>query len=137
VRLSRGRHTRTERADIWWHAPPGSSQRYRPEPVAGADALYLEAVSLAFNDRVCLLAKGRIIDALRQASLTEVIRRYQDRIDTTEHGLYEVQRVARPRASTATLIACRVRRLDHGSPSAMRRDGSLVLNECGGASETS
>ena len=80
-------------------AAPGldaALERYRREPTAGADAIYLEAVSLAFNERVGLLAKGRLIDAVRQAGLTEVIRQYQDRVHTTEHGLCEVQRVARP-----------------------------------------
>lgn len=103
-------------------------ERYRREPAAGADAIYLESVSLAFNERVGLLAKGRLIDAVHQAGLTEVIRQYQHRIDTTEHGLYEVQRVARPRPGTTPLIARRVHRLDHGTPSAMH----LALTSCPG-----
>ena len=70
--------------------------RYRREPAAGAHALYLEAVSLAFNERMGLLAQGRLIDAVRQAGLTEVIRRYQARIDAAVHGVYEVRRVAGP-----------------------------------------
>jgi hypothetical protein len=111
-------------------------ERYRREPTAGADAIYLEAVSLAFNERVGLLAKGRLIDAVRQAGLTEVIRQYQDRVNSTEHGLYEVQRVARPRPGTTPLIARRVRRLDHGTPSAMRlalatRPGRTVIGTDG------
>jgi hypothetical protein len=46
---------------------PATLQRYHREPDAGADALYLEAVSLAFNERIGLLAKGRLVDAVREA----------------------------------------------------------------------
>lgn len=96
-------------------------ERYRREPDAGAHALYLEAISLAFNERMSLLAQGRLIDGVHQAGLTEVLDRFHHRVATSEHGLYEVQRVARPRAGTTPLVARRVRQLDRGTPTVMAK----------------
>lgn len=111
-------------------------ERYRREPDAGVQALYLESVSLAFNPRMALLAQGRLIDAIHQAGLTEVLDRFHSRVATTEHGLYEVQRFARPRAGTTPLVARRVRRLDRGAPAVMGQSlaaqpGRLVIGADG------
>lgn len=96
-------------------------ERYRREPDAGAHALHLEAVSLALNPRMALLAQGRLIDAVRQAGLVDVLDRFHARVADTEHGLYEVQRVARPRTGTTDLVARRVRRLDRGATASMAK----------------
>lgn len=111
-------------------------ERYRREPDAGAHALYLESVSLAFNPRMALLAQGRLIDAVHHAGLTDVVARFHARVAGTEHGLYEVQRVARPRAGTTPLVARRVRRLDRGAPASMAealatQPGHLVIGADG------
>lgn len=90
-------------------------ERYRHEPDAGARALFIEHVSLCLNERQGLLGDRRLIDAVTAAGLHEVLNRFEEKIATVEHALYEVRRLARPRVAGAPLIARSVRRLRTGS----------------------
>lgn len=94
------------------------------QPESGARALYLEAVSVCFNPKQGLLAAGRLIDAVRAAGLTEVLQLFEARVAATEHGLYEVRRVAQARGGRTPMIARCVKQLGRGEPTTL--SGTLL-----------
>jgi len=85
-------------------------ERYRREPDAGARALFVEHVSLCLNPRQGLMGNQRLVDTVATAGLTEVLTRFHHKIETTEHAIYEVRRIARPRTGASPMIARSVRR---------------------------
>jgi hypothetical protein len=93
-------------------------ERYRLDPDAGVQALYLEHIAACLNPRQSLLAQGRLIDLVTDAGLTEVLDRFTHHVAAQQHALYEVRRVATPRRAATPAIA-RVRRLDTGTAAAL------------------
>ena len=99
-------------------------ERYRHDPDAAVQALYLEHIAACLNPRQSLLAQGRLIDLVSDAGLTEVLDRFTHHVAAQQHALYEVRRVATPRRATTPAIARSVRRLDTGSAAAL--DDALI-----------
>lgn len=91
-------------------------ERFRREPNAGADALFMEHVSLAMNERQALMGRDRLIDEVTRAGLTEVLEMFHQRLDAAKHAIYEVRRLARPRATGAPMIARSARLVCSGGP---------------------
>jgi hypothetical protein len=85
-------------------------------------------VSVCFNPKQGLLAAGRLIDAVRAAGLTEVLQLFELRIASSEHGLYEVRRVAQVRSGATPLIARCVRQLGRGTATEL---GAALLQQAG------
>jgi len=94
-------------------------ERFRREPNAGADALFMEHVSLAMNERQALMGRDRLIDEVTRAGLTEVLEMFHQRLDAAKHAIYEVRRLARPRATGAPMIARSARLVCSGGRDAM------------------
>lgn len=91
-------------------------RRYAAEPAAGALALFVEHVAACINERQTLRPTGRLYDDVAAAGLTEVLDHFHRRLSDTEHGVYEVRRVAKVGgAGTKPVIARSVRLLDRGS----------------------
>ena len=91
-------------------------RRYAAEPAAGALALFVEHVAACINEKQTLRPTGRLYDDVAAAGLTEVLDHFHRRLNDTEHGVYEVRRVAKVRAAgTKAVIARSVRLLDRGS----------------------
>ena len=108
-------------------------ERFAAEPTAGAHALFLEHTALCMNDRQALMANGRLIDEVTRAGLTEVLDQFQARLHATEHGIYEVRRVARRRGSAGAATTARsVRLLKRGN----RDDMLAVLRSMPGVAHT-
>lgn len=97
--------------------------RYADEPTAGVDTLFLEHVALALNPAQGLVAGRRAVDIVAEAAieapeLTAVIDGLAERLDATEHALYEIRRILRPRKDDPTKMANAsraVRRLETGT----------------------
>ena len=76
-------------------------ERYRREPQAGAQALFLEAVARSLNERQTLIAGSSAADLVAQAGLVDVQARFERMLDECEHAIYEVRRLTR-RSSAAS-----------------------------------
>ncbi|OBB94876.1 hypothetical protein [Mycolicibacterium peregrinum] len=96
-------------------------ERYRQEPDSGAKALFVEHVSLCFNHRQGLTGEKRLIDAVTDAGLSEVLDRFHQRIAATGHAIYELRRLTRPCTGTSPMIARSVRRLHTGARADLQR----------------
>ena len=71
-------------------------ERYRREPQLGADALFLEHVARSINPSQTLITGSSAADLAASAGLSEVLRRFETKINTCDWSLYEVRRVVRP-----------------------------------------
>ena len=91
-------------------------RRYAAEPAAGALALFVEHVAACINEKQTLRPTGRLYDDVAAAGLTEVLDHFHRRLNDTEHGVYEVRRVAKVRGAGAKAVIARsVRLLESGS----------------------
>lgn len=91
-------------------------RRYATEPAAGALALFVEHVATCINEKQTLRPTGQLYDDVAAAELTEVLDHFHRRLNDTEHGVYEVRRVAKVRGAGAKAVIARsVRLLDRGS----------------------
>ena len=70
-------------------------ERYRREPQAGAQALFLEAVARSLNERQTLIAGSSAADLVAQAGLVDVQARFERMLEECEHAIYEVRRLTR------------------------------------------
>ena len=91
-------------------------ERYRREPQAGAQALFLETVARSLNERQTLIAGSSAADLVAQAYLVDVQARFERMLDECDHAIYEVRRLtrrssARPhgRGITASSVRARAR----------------------------
>ncbi len=66
-------------------------ERYRREPQAGAQALFLEAVARSLNERQTLIAGSSAAALVGQAGLA----RFERMLDECEHAIYEVRPLTR------------------------------------------
>ncbi len=89
--------------------------RYRDEPDSGAKAVFVEHVALCLNERQGLVGDRRLIDLVTDAGLHEVLARFHARVAASDHAIYHVRRLARPRCGTSPMIARSVRGLRSGS----------------------
>jgi hypothetical protein len=95
-------------------------QRYRREPLAGAQAMFMEAVSRRLNERQTLIAGGSVAEMICEAGLVEVEVAFQRLMDETEFAVYEVRRVTPAgREGRRGVTARSVRRLACGSQAEM------------------
>jgi len=91
-------------------------ERYRQEPLAGAEAMFMEAVSRRLNERQTLIAGSSVAEMVSQAGLIEVELAFQRLMDEAEFAVYEVRRVTpRSRGGGKGITARSVRRLATGS----------------------
>ncbi|WP_286131885.1 hypothetical protein [Mycobacterium sp. IS-1556] len=93
-------------------------ERYRREPQAGAQALFLEFVARSLNDRQTLITGGSAAALVDAAGLTEVQERYQALLADQPHALYEVRRLTRrssKRPHGRGITARSVRAVAHGT----------------------
>lgn len=79
-------------------------ERYRREPHAGAQALFLELVARSLNERQTLIAGGSAAELVDAAGLTEVQAHYQALLADKPHAVYEVRRLTR-RSSSGPMVA--------------------------------
>ena len=96
--------------------------RYADTPDAGVETLMMEHVALALNPAQGLIGGKRAVDAVRDAGHTNVLDAFTARLDATEHALYDVRRILRPRAGDPTRMsnaARSVTRLSTGTRAAM------------------
>ncbi|MCC9186698.1 hypothetical protein [Mycolicibacterium mageritense] len=96
--------------------------RYRAEPDRAIQALTMEHVSLALNERQGLIGDRRLIDEIRAAGLHDITAQFEDYILTVPHAVYDVRRVIRPRPADPTKPGTAVRsvtQLDTGTQEAM------------------
>ena len=95
-------------------------QRYRREPLAGAQAMFMEAVSRRLNERQTLIAGNSVAQMISEAGLVEVEVAFQRLMDETEFAVYEVRRVTPAgREGRKGVTARSVRRLASGSQADM------------------
>lgn len=95
-------------------------QRYRREPLAGAQAMFMEAVSRRLNERQTLIAGNSVAQMISEAGLVEVEVAFQRLMDETEFAVYEVRRVTPAgREGRKGVTARSVRRLACGSQADM------------------
>lgn len=91
-------------------------KRYRREPQAGANALFLERVAQSLNSRQTLIAGSSAADLVAAASLTEVQMLFAGMLERATYAVYEVRRITRrARQSRKALIARSVRTVARGS----------------------
>ena len=91
------------------------------------DALFMEHVALGLNSNQGLLGKARLIDLVRDAGHHHLVDALEQRLDATEHALYDVRRIFRPNRNDPKKVANAarsVRRLAAGS----RADLVAALN---------
>lgn len=104
-------------------------QRYRREPMAGAKALFMEAVSRRLNERQTLIAGSSVAQMVAEAGLVEVEVAFEQMMAETEFAVYEVRRVTQAgRDGRRGVTARSVRRLATGS----RTDMDARLGELPG-----
>lgn len=106
-------------------------ERYAAEPEAAIHALTIEHVALALNPNQSLMAGARLVDAIAAAGHAGIIAEFSDRISELSHGVYEVRRVARPRAGTTPMVARSVAKLHTGT----RAEALAVLASMPGSRE--
>jgi len=78
---------------------------YRQDVPAAVQALFIEHVSLAFNERQGLNGEVRLIDLVRADGNQAVLDALDERLQHTPHAVYHVRRIARPRKDDPTRIA--------------------------------
>lgn len=78
---------------------------YREHPDAGAQALFMEEVALALNPSQSLIPGKPLGRVLGEAGLVEVLAATRDKLNATEHALYDVRRILRPRKNEPTKLA--------------------------------
>ncbi|WP_234798272.1 hypothetical protein [Mycobacteroides chelonae] len=71
-------------------------QRYREEPDAGAQAMFLEHVARSLNPTQTLIAGSSVADLITDAGLQQVLEHFQARQATSAYSVYEVRRLVRP-----------------------------------------
>jgi hypothetical protein len=106
-------------------------ERYRREPQAGAQALFLEAVARSLNERQTLIAGSSAVALVVQAGLVDVQARFERMLDECEHAIYEVRRLTRgssARPHGLGITARSVRATARGS----RRQMNAELRRLGG-----
>lgn len=99
-------------------------ERYRREPQAGAQALFLEFVARSLNERQTLIAGGSAAELVDAAGLTEVQAHYQALLADKPHAVYEVRRLTRrssKRPDGRGITARSVRAVAHGTREQMTR----------------
>ena len=79
--------------------------RYAQEPAAGIATLFQEHVALTLNPVQTLLPGRSARDLVREAGLHDVIDGLDTKLATTEHAIYEVRRILRPRKNDSTKMA--------------------------------
>lgn len=95
-------------------------QRYRDEPLAGAQALLLETVARSLNPRQTLIAGSSVTDLITSAGLTDVLREFQTILQQATFAVYEVRRVKTPGGDAKrTMTARSVRAIARGTRGAM------------------
>jgi hypothetical protein len=72
---------------------PIKIDRMRAFPEEVAKALRLEYMSMCFNPRGTLYAKGSLMNILRQAGASQVIEAHEKHLNDTEWALYRIRRV--------------------------------------------
>lgn len=91
-------------------------KRYRREPQAGANALFLERVAQSLNSRQTLIAGSSAAELVAAADLTEVQRLFTAMLERATYAVYEVRRITRrARQSRKALIARSVTTVARGS----------------------
>lgn len=94
--------------------------RYRTEPHAGAQALFLETVARSLNPRQTLIADSSVADLIADAGLTEVLDEFADLLEQTAFAVYEVRRVKTPVGQARRMMTARsVRVIARGDRAAM------------------
>lgn len=78
--------------------------RFDAEPQAAIATLMLEWRALCLNPRTGLIAGDRLIDFLDERR-PEIAKRFRDELDRTEHAVYGVRRLWRPRADDPLKVA--------------------------------
>lgn len=79
--------------------------QYRANVTAAVDALFLEHVSLALNPRQGLNGVDRLVDMVRTDGNIAALEALQERLEGTEHAVYEIRRVVRPTKNDPTKAA--------------------------------
>ncbi len=103
---------------------------YRQHPAAAADALFMEQVSLPLNPTQSLIPR-KPLSAVLGEEHEEAFVLLRERLRDTQHALYEVRRILRPRKTDPTKLANAarsVRALETGTRLAMTR----LLEDQGG-----
>ncbi|HEX7823659.1 MAG TPA: hypothetical protein VF477_02030, partial [Mycobacterium sp.] len=93
-------------------------ERWRREPQAGAQALFLEAVARSLNERQTLIEGSSAADLAATARLTEVQAQFAAILENCDHAVYEVRRLTRRSSSRAHgrgITARSVRTVGRGS----------------------
>jgi hypothetical protein len=73
---------------------PTMLARYREEPAAGAETVFLEHIALALNPRSSLYSGGRRVrDEVRTAGLSAVWDAYEARLRSSAWAVYRVRRI--------------------------------------------
>lgn len=107
-------------------------ERWRGEPQAGAQALFLEFVARSLNERQTLIADSSAAELVAQANLVQVQRRFEAMLDDCEHAIYEVRRLGR-RSSTRPdgkgITARSVRAINWGTRAEMQEALALAPGE--------
>lgn len=106
-------------------------ERYRKEPRAGAQALFLEAVARTLNERQTLIEGSSVADLVAGAGLVQAQSQFAAMLDECEHAVYEVRRLTRRssvRADGRGITARSVRAVARGSREQMDKE----LRECAG-----
>jgi hypothetical protein len=95
-------------------------ERYRDEPAAAIQALFLEYVARSLNPAQTLIANSSVADLIKSSGLRDVQDRFEALLDETAWALYEVRRLIRPgRDGKLGLPARSIRVIDSGSRQAM------------------
>lgn len=106
-------------------------ERYRKEPRAGTQALFLEAVARTINERQTLIEGSSVADLVAGTGLTEVQAGFEAMVDECEHAVYEVRRLTRRssvRPHGRGITARSVRAVARGTREQMDKE----LRECAG-----
>jgi hypothetical protein len=72
---------------------PDLIARWRAEPVGAAEALLMERRALGLNPNMSLFSRKPAIDLVNEHELTDVLRIFEDLVETTPSTLYDVRRI--------------------------------------------
>lgn len=84
----------------------GTFARFRQDPSAGVFALMMEHTAVALNPTQGLIAGDRLYDAMAVAGdMSEILDAFHAELNRTQHALYDVRRILRPRKNDPTKLA--------------------------------
>ncbi|WP_158021555.1 hypothetical protein [Mycolicibacterium chubuense] len=108
-------------------------ERYRKEPRADAQALFLEAVARSLNERQTLIEGSTVADLVASAGLVQAQSQFAAMLDESEHAVYEVRRLTRRssvRAHGRGITARSVRAVARGTREQMNKALRECVGEC-------